>query len=120
MTVDLDAEGVTLTLPVRRKVPTYHFNAGPAPSVKAPSGTSSNPVCDGQGAVTKVEMTVTEADDARCGVRICRTGASFPLPNDEQGALRMDWSSISGSSKMRAALVRHEVGRSRDCSRITR
>jgi hypothetical protein len=80
VTVDLDAEGVTLTLPGSSQGPdSYHFNADTAPPSsggQGPSRTLANPVCDGQGAVTKVEMTVTEADDARLRGQISRTGAS--------------------------------------------
>ena len=58
-----------------RFVPLQRGHCPPSSGGQGPSRTLANPVCDGQGAVTKVEMTVTEADDARLRGQISRTGA---------------------------------------------
>ena len=78
VTVDLDADGVTLTLPGSTQGPhPYNFNPDTATikwGTEGPSRTLANPVCDGEGAVTKAEMTLTEADDTRLRGQISRTG----------------------------------------------
>jgi hypothetical protein len=80
VTIDIDANGVTLTGWVGVQGPDeYHFHADRATiawGIEGPHRELSNAVCDGDGTVTKAEMLLTEADDTRLRGQVTRVGTS--------------------------------------------
>jgi hypothetical protein len=82
VTVDIDGHGVTLTgwggSPQRPHK--YRFRPDRVTitwGIEGPHRELSNPVCDGNGTVTKAEMLLTEADDTRLKGQVSRVGAGF-------------------------------------------